>query len=264
MIKKEKYLGVGVTNATEKEVSEYIFARLHKRGKRFFVVTPNPELIMLAQHDPKYKSILNEADLSLPDGVGLFFASLLLGHPLKERIPGIDFVEELCRRSKNNPMSIGLLGAGKGVAQQASDRLQEKYPWIKVVYACEEWDEKVLMIKDFGLKHKEIGGKRIVNRKSYLLNQPMDILFVAFGSPKQEKWIHAHFSELPAQMVMGVGGAFDFISGNIVRAPYLIRAIGMEWLFRLMVQPWRIKRQLALLRFIWLVLIVRLGLKKVN
>lgn len=252
MLTKQTYLGVGITDATEEQVSEYIFHHIATSKKKVFIVTPNPELLVIAHKDAQYRHVLNAADISLPDGVGLFLATLLLGRPLKERIPGSDYVEDLCRRSRKKPVSMGFLGAGSGVAQRTAERLIRAYPWIKVRWIGQEWEGNRPIKKQ---KHVDIDGS---NKYQFLSpyippHDPIDILFVAFGSPKQEKWIYEHLDELPVKVVIGVGGAFDFISGEVIRAPYLIRAMGFEWLFRLITQPWRIKRQLSLLTFIRLV-----------
>ena len=124
---------------------------------------------------------------------------------------------------------MGFLGAGPSVAVKTAECLEKKYKGLKISMVSQEWSEE--------LKSKKT-----------------DILFVAFGSPKQEIWIAENLNQLPAKVVIGVGGAFDFISGKVRRAPVFIRQLGLEWLFRLIIQPWRIKRQLKLLTFIDLVL----------
>jgi N-acetylglucosaminyldiphosphoundecaprenol N-acetyl-beta-D-mannosaminyltransferase len=148
---------------------------------------------------------------------------------LKARIHGVDLMENLCREVSNRPITVGFLGAGPGVAEQAAECLKKRYPRLKVGLVTSEWSE--------ALKDKKI-----------------DILFVAFGSPKQEIWIADNLKALPAKIIVGVGGAFDFISGKVPRAPKVFRSLGLEWLFRLSIQPWRIKRQLSLIKFVVLIL----------
>lgn len=253
MLNKTKLLGVGITNETEQKVSEYIWDNLNKKGKKFFIVTPNPEMLVHAHKHPEFKAILNKADIALPDGVGVFVASGLLGHRFHERIPGVDYLEELCRQSRNKPMSMGFLGGGQGVAKRTVECLIQKYPWIKARWVGEEW-ENSLSVSKRNKHDTERSSSDVPWVSPYISeNDPIDILFVAFGFPKQEEWIYRNLDKLPIRSAMGVGGAFDYISGNVVRAPYLIRAMGFEWLFRLLRQPWRIKRQLALLEFILLV-----------
>jgi N-acetylglucosaminyldiphosphoundecaprenol N-acetyl-beta-D-mannosaminyltransferase len=239
MENKQKMFGIPLTNAEDNEILEYIFQGLKSR-KKLFITTPNPEIIMYALKHPAYKEILNRADIALPDGVGVFIAAGLLGQRLKQRIPGVDFIDLLCKNSVRNPVSMGFLGGGPGVAQRASERLKKKYPYLRISFARAEWDTSL----------------------DQTLTKPVDIVFVAFGFPKQEEWIYHHLNKLPIRAAMGVGGAFDYICGDVVRCPYLIRAMGFEWLFRLIVQPWRIKRQLVLLEFS--LLVCREGLKRMG
>src|SRR5258708_7202615 len=131
---------------------------------------------------------------------------------------------------------MGFLGGKDGVAERTAQCLRKKYPWINVIFAGSEWP------KDTQVKKKE-RGKQV----------SIDILFVAFGVPKQEEWIYEHLALLPVKAAIGVGGAFDYLSGAVQRAPFIVRFLGFEWLFRLIVQPWRLRRQLALLEFISLV-----------
>lgn len=261
MLKTNRLLGVSITSESSDEILEYVYRHVRTASEKLFIVTPNPEILVYAHKHPEYKGLLNQANLSLPDGVGVFVASGLLGHPLKERIPGVDFMEELCRRADGKALSIGLLGGKKGVAKRAAECLREKYPWVRIAFAAQEWPD---IFEDSQTRDKNKDDE-VINPKSYLLNpQQIDILFVAFGFPKQEQWIYEHLDKLPVKAAMGVGGSFDFISGEVARAPYLIRAIGFEWLFRLIRQPWRIKRQAALLEFIGLIITERFGKQNVK
>jgi N-acetylglucosaminyldiphosphoundecaprenol N-acetyl-beta-D-mannosaminyltransferase len=230
-------LGVGFSDANETEILEFIVIGLQKQSEKYYIVTPNPELLVIASKDNKYKAILNKAKLALPDGIGVMLAGRILGRPLKERMHGVDLLEKLCKEVSKQPITVGFLGAGSGVAVRTAECLQKKYPGLKVSIVSEEWTED--------LKDKKT-----------------DILFVAFGSPKQEIWISENLEKLPVKVLIGVGGAFDFVSGKVRRAPLLVRKIGLEWLFRLVIQPWRIKRQLRLLEFIYLVFMEKTGLRK--
>jgi N-acetylglucosaminyldiphosphoundecaprenol N-acetyl-beta-D-mannosaminyltransferase len=249
MLKKIQILNVGITNETTEKILEYIFSSIRKGEEKQYIVTPNPEMLVYASKHSSFKEILNRATIALPDGVGVFIAAGLLGHKLQERIPGVDFMEELCRKATEKPVSIGFLGGKRGVARRAADCLARRYPGLKVRWVGEEWEnvrhEKKMI--QFDVEKGDI--------KPYISkHDPIDILFVAFGAPKQERWIFEHLDELPVRIAMGVGGSFDYVSGDVVRAPFMIRAIGMEWLFRLIRQPWRIKRQLALFEFVYLLL----------
>ncbi len=245
MFKKKKILGIGFTNAREDEVLEYILLGLENDRQKYFIVTPNPEILVLARNDTNYKKILNSAKIALPDGIGVMIAGKLLNKELKEKITGVDLVESICRAVEEKPITVGSLGAGPAVAEQTAECLRRKLPNLKVVFAArgDPDDKTVSIIKD---SKKEI-----------------DILFVAFGSPKQEIWIYENLEKLPVKVVIGVGGAFDFISGKVKRAPAFIRNMGFEWLFRLIYQPWRAKRQFALVEFIFLVLQERFKINNV-
>lgn len=245
-LKKVNIFGVGVTTSNRSEILEYLEENLKKPGKNIIIVTPNPEIIMFAQKNPEFKTILNEADVSLPDGVGISFASKLMGLGNIKRVPGVEFMEELvCLVSRLNKGTqgntsghreitksingIGLFGGLPGVADLTGVCLQKKYSGTVISYASHTWDT-----------HK-------------LPKEKMAVLFVALGHPKQEIWIHENAMEIPAHIIMGVGGSFDFISGRTRRAPEFLQKVGLEWLFRLVTQPWRWKRQLALVSFAVLV-----------
>ena len=259
---KNDILGVGVTNGTKEEVLEYIVSKLQITGDTLQIVTPNPEIIVYAAKHPRFKTLVNQAQISLPDGVGVLLAGLFLGKPFRERIAGVDFMEALCQESAIRGWKVGLLGAKPGVALTASKRLVEKYPELKISFATHELDQGKYLESSILNREKnyEKTQKHVPDTRYQIPDTT--ILFVAFGFPKQEEWIAEHLSceagsrsaRPPVRLAMGVGGAFDYISGNIPRAPFIIRSIGLEWLYRLIRQPWRIKRQLALLEFIWLVI----------
>lgn len=220
--------GVGLSNANEDEVLEFIIRGLENSTEKYYVVTPNPEILVIANKDNNYKKVLNNAKLALPDGIGVVLAGKLLGKRIEQRITGVDLMENLCKEVSKRPITVGFLGAGPNVAVRTSECLQKKYPGLKVGLISQDWSED-------------------------LKNKKVDILFVAFGSPKQEIWISENLENLPARVAIGVGGAFDFISGKVPRAPEFLRKSGFEWLFRLALQPWRIKRQVSLLKFVFLV-----------
>jgi len=226
---KTYLLGVGFTSLSERNILEYIVKSLRKGVKKYYVVTPNPELLVIAAKQNAYKNVLNNAKIALPDGIGVLLASRLIGKPIEQRITGVDFMEDLCNEVSKRPITVGFLGGGPNVADTTADCLEKKYPGLNVGFVSQEWSED--------LKSKKI-----------------DILFVAFGSPKQELWIAENLKDIPATVAIGVGGAFDFISGKVPRSPKILRQLGLEWLFRLIVQPWRIKRQFSLLMFVFLVL----------
>ncbi len=265
MIDKKNMLGVGITNATKNEILEYIVKSLKNFKKKYFIVTPNPEFLVLANKNLEYKNILNRAELASADGIGVLVAAKILGRPLKERLTGVELVKSLCKLVSGKPITVGFLGGRAGVAEMTSECLQKKYSGLKVNFAGEEWPDSEID----GRRSKIEGSNlKIEDRKSIypqsstvkslsstfnlLPSKSIDILFVAFGAPKQEFWISENLDKIPVKIAIGVGGAFDYISKNVKRAPVWMQNIGLEWLFRLILQPWRIKRQLSLLKFIWL------------
>lgn len=239
MISKNFILGVGVSNGTNQEVLEFLLKGLKNGGKKLSIFTPNPEIIVRAYHDSGFRKILNSASLALPDGIGVIWAGKILGKKFKEKIIGVDTLENLCKVARDYGLTVGLIGGEVKIADKTAECLMSKYPGLKVGFAG-------------------------ANASIKLLRSPLDILFVAFGAPKQEIWISKHINHLPVKVAMGVGGAFDYISGRIPRAPVFMRNLGLEWFFRLVIQPWRIRRQLALLEFIYLVLRERLSLPRVK
>lgn len=235
MLKKITLLNVGITNETTETIINYLFVTIPHMKKKWYIVTPNPEMLVYAHRHRSFQDILNNAKIALPDGIGVFVASGLLGNKLEERIPGVDFMEEICKQAQYRSFSVGFLGGKRGVAKKTAEQLLKKYPSLRVRWFGEEW----------------VNEKK--GKQSYISNSdPIDLLFVAFGFPKQEEWIVRNLDKIPVKAAMGVGGAFDYLSGEVIRAPFMIQAIGFEWLFRLIRQPWRLKRQLALFQFIGL------------
>ncbi len=234
-----KILGVSITTSKKQDVIDFIIRGLHAKSKKFYIVTPNPEIIVMSTRSSSYRRVLNDASVSLPDGIGVLMAGSILKKEINERIAGTDLMYDLCRNCAKEGLSIGLLGGSRGVAERTSECLREKYPDLVVKFASDEWDAKNT---DYRLQITESQKSEIRNQKS----NHIDILFVAFGAPKQEEWIAKNLKDIPVTACMGVGGAFDYISGKVPRAPKAFRRLGMEWAYRLMRQPWRAKRQLAL------------------
>lgn len=234
----KEFIGeVGITIVKKSEILKYITTSLQETKRKLFITTPNPEIIMHALKHPDFKKVLNASDLALPDGVGVVMASKILGGSIHERITGVNFMEELCKESVRKGFITGFLGGRNKVAEKAAECLIHKYPGLKVGFLGEEWDEQQFKVQSAKFKVKQI-----------------DILFVAFGFPKQEEWIAENLDKIPVKCAMGVGGSFDYLSGQVPRAPEVVQQAGLEWLFRLIVQPWRWKRQFVLLQFVGLIL----------
>lgn len=251
MLSKNKILDVGITNASKEDILEYIFKTLEEKEKPYFIVTPNPEILVFAHKHKSFQTVLNTARLALPDGVGVTMGGKILGKPFKERITGTDLVDALCKESVKKPITVGFLGGRQNVAEKIAECLREKYPGLNVAFKGEEWPKKGTKVQRYkGTKDKSDSA----SLNQWTSEPQIDILFVAFGFPKQEQWMAEHVGRVPVRVMVGVGGAFDYISGRLTRAPGFLRTLGFEWLYRLVMQPWRIKRQLALFEFLLLFL----------
>ncbi len=257
-MKKNFLLGMGITNASKQEILEYILKNLEKHNEKYYVVTPNPEILVHANRHGSFKNVLNHARITLCDGVGLFWAGKILGKPFKERVTGVDLMEDLCEKISDQPITVGFIGGKGDVAERASECLVKKYPGLRVTFAFSgNPDEKTVeRIKN----EQEVKKQASTTQKTPKTtsdgikeHQLIDILFVAFGFPKQEEWVARYLDKLPVKVAICVGGALDYISGKVVRAPGWVRSLGFEWLFRLIVQPWRLKRQVSLFTFIFFV-----------
>lgn len=231
---KTDVLGVKIDDTTLTEAVARVEKWIWNPGKHY-IVTPNPEIVVAAQKDVIFKKILNSADLSIPDGRGL-----KLSGKINNTFSGTDFMEALVRLASEKAFTIGFLGGRDRVAEKTSECLLRKYPNLKISFAG---------------PGGEIDNQGRLSGEDHKSLPPSDILFVAFGHIKQEKWIANNLDKIPVKIAMGVGGAFDCLSGTVPRAPKLMRDLSLEWLFRLVIQPWRIKRQLALLKYLWLIVL---------
>lgn len=198
------------------------------------VVTLNAEIIYQTKKETELQRIINQASLVTADGIGTVWAVRVLGYPQKERVSGIDLLHELCTRGATPGWKIYLLGAAPGVAEKAGQKLEESYPGLKVCGSR----------NGYFSKQDEDDIITDINSKS------PDILFVALGAPKQEYWIDQKRAALKVPVCIGVGGSFDVIAGFKKRAPELFIRLNLEWLYRLLAEPSRWKRQLALPAFV--------------
>ena len=210
-------------------------------GGEHIVCTPNPEIVMEAQHDKVLLGILRASDLVVPDGVGIVWASKFAKTELKKRVSGYDLCLALFDKLKNTEKTVYFFGGSPGVASEASKRISVKYKGIKIV----GYRNGYFTSKD---ESQIIADIRAVSP---------DLLLVGLGSPKQEKWIYDNLRFTGARVAIGVGGSFDVMAGNVKRAPVLFQKFGLEWLYRLIKQPSRFKRMLKLPKFAMLILIKR-------
>lgn len=215
---------------------EQAIAQWHASGNTLpcqQIITVNTEFVMAAQRNQEFRQTINNAALVLPDGIGVVLAARYIGYSLPERITGIDTLEALAKRCAVAGYRLYLLGAAPGVAEQAAARLQLLAPGLEIAgtYAGSP-----------GPAENEAILERIRAARA-------DVLCVAYGAPAQDLWIQRNLSRLSVAVAMGVGGAFDFLSGRQHRAPHLMQRMGLEWLYRLYREPWRWRRMLALPQF---------------
>jgi N-acetylglucosaminyldiphosphoundecaprenol N-acetyl-beta-D-mannosaminyltransferase len=229
-------LEIPIDPLTQAEAVDWV-ARAVRQSRSNQIVSINPERMMQARRDPSFAALLRQSDLSLADGIGVMWACRWMGQQLPERVTGVDFVRALAARGSQEGWRFFFLGAAPGVAEEAARLLAAQYPGFQVAgtFAGSPKSEQESLIAE-----------RIRSSKT-------DILFVAFGAGAEEFWIARNLEKTGVRVAMGVGGALDFISGRTRRAPKWMRERGLEWLHRLVREPWRWRRQLALPRFAWVV-----------
>jgi N-acetylglucosaminyldiphosphoundecaprenol N-acetyl-beta-D-mannosaminyltransferase len=229
-------VGVRVDRVTQQQALSVIdqllalYQTSHRQARCLQVVTVNPEFVVEAQKNLPFRHAINDAALVVADGMGIVWATRFLRTPVPERITGTDLLPQIARLSASHGYRLYLLGAAPGIAEIAAARLQELAPGVQIVGiyagspALEEEDA-------------------IIER---LAAASPDIICVAYGAPAQELWINRNLERLPAGVAIGVGGAYDFLSGRQRRAPLGMQRLGLEWLYRLYREPWRWRRMLAL------------------
>jgi N-acetylglucosaminyldiphosphoundecaprenol N-acetyl-beta-D-mannosaminyltransferase len=284
----ENVLGINFTTLKKKNILEKIekyikkdqisSRKLQKKLIRPLIIfTPNPEIVMFAQKNPFFRKIVNSAQINIPDGAGIVWALKKIHNHKVKRISGVDLMVDLCEMAAKKRVIIGLIGGRDKVALKTAECLRVKIPGVKIiVFPAPE----IKLVEELINDNKKINidkreNKKILNTKYLIINprgkqnketekyfgsllkeirsRKIQILFVAFGFPKQEYFIKIikdiddrqskNIAKKPL-ILMSVGGAFDYISGRIPRAPQWMRDGGMEWLYRLMLEPWRLLRQI--------------------
>jgi N-acetylglucosaminyldiphosphoundecaprenol N-acetyl-beta-D-mannosaminyltransferase len=231
-----RILGVRVDDVTEDEAVARCIAFVAE-GRRG-VVTPNPEIVMAARDDRALRHALARADLAIPDGGGLLLAARLWGRPLRAQVRGSDLTLRLLTEAAARGWRVFLLGGGPGVADEAAARILARWPALRIVGT------------DAG-RADEAHDR--ATRGAIAAAGRVDLLLLSFGAPRQEGWLARNLPHLDVGVALGVGGTLDFLAGRVRRAPRPIRRARLEWLFRLIVQPWRWRRQLRAARFFPLV-----------
>lgn len=239
-VKSVKIFGVRFDNVDAEEANKQFIA-LMGGDKLGMIYTPNTEIIMKAQDDPEFKAILNEGDLVIPDGIGVVLASKIHHLGLTERVPGIELMTMMLEYCNRTGKSIYLFGGQPKVAELAAIKIKETYPNLKIAGTRDGFFES----------NQELHILDEINEKK------PDILFVALGAPKQEKWINKYKKTINAKVAMGVGGALDVWAGTVKRAPVFFQKTGLEWFYRLLKQPTRIMRMMSLPKFMIKVILTK-------
>ena len=239
---KTNIFGVQFDNYT---ISETVEMATSFEKTPFVIVTPNPEIVQIAKKDKELCDVLNGANVVTPDGIGIVYASKILKGNIKERAAGFDICCGILNKLAQKNGTVYLFGGKPGVAEQAKQKVEEKYDGISVCGIADGYFDE----------EKE---KKIIEDIS---NKAPDLLLVCLGAPKQEKWIAAHKDELNAKILIGAGGSIDVLSGNTKRAPKIFIKLGLEWFYRLLCEPKRIGRMMQLPKFLLEIIFKRGKLK---
>lgn len=235
-------LSVGFDNLTMEEALAKAEAYLDDR-QAAYVVTPNPEIVWECRKDSELKEIISKAALVLPDGIGIIYGAKILKRPLKGKLPGFDFAEKLMERMAKSGKSVFLFGAKPGIADVAAQNLKAKYPGLVIAGTANGYFKEDGPVID------------AINTAN------PDFLIVGLGSPKQERWMSSRREMLRVGLMAGLGGSLDGYAGSFQRAPLGWQKANLEWLYRLLKEPKRIKRQIRLPLFLFAVIGQRIARK---
>ncbi|MDO4753575.1 MAG: WecB/TagA/CpsF family glycosyltransferase [Bacillota bacterium] len=239
---KEEILGTGITTASPQDVYQFCKTVFDQGAPApVKIYTPNPEIVMKAEKDEQYRSVLNRGVLVVPDGIGVVLASRFRFGKIKKRITGIDLLEHLLSVAAESGKSVYLLGSRPGVAETAGVKMLEKYPGLIVS----------------GTHHGYYNDEEEERLVDQIEAAKPDLLVVALGAPKQEIFIDRYADRIGINAAIGVGGALDVWSGNVERAPKFLSRIGLEWLYRVIKQPSRIPRLAIIPKFVFKSLFTR-------
>ncbi len=230
MTERINVLGVDFDNVTMDEAVDAAWALMGSRSGGY-VVTPNPEIVMSCRADPDVAAAVAGAALTIPDGIGVIYGAKVLKTPLKEKVPGCDFSLKLMARMAKAGKSVFILGASPGTAEKAAENLGERLPGLRFVGTHN------------GYFNDDAPVIEAINAAA------PDLLLVCLGAPKQELWMHKNAAALHVGLMIGAGGSVNIYAGTVQRAPAFWRRAGLEWLYRLLQEPKRIKRQMALPKF---------------
>lgn len=234
-MEKISIMGVNFSKVTMDEAIDITFNNFFNQDKMKMIFTPNPEFLLRIKDDNEFLKILNEGDMVLPDGIGIIYASKILGKSIKSRVGGCDFTEEVIKRGASQNKKVYILGGKPKVAEKAANNLMKKYKGIQIV----------------GYHDGYFNGKEEIKIVEEISKLSPDYLIVSLGCPKQEKFIYKYRDKLNVKVAIGNGGAIDIYAETVERAPIFYQKIGMEWFYRLVKEPKRIKRIIKLPIFIF-------------
>lgn len=233
-------MDISFINATMEEMVSIVTERVEKEEKTF-IVTANPEIVMHTKQDPDYKKIVQSADYVVADGVGILLAGKWLNKPIVERVAGFDLMMELLTFANSTGKKVYLLGGREETNEKAASAIKRDFPHLHLVgnhHGYFDWADHTI-------------------RKEIQALEP-DFVFVALGYPKQEQWIEENLPSFSKGVFMGVGGSVDVLAGEVKRAPEVWRNLKLEWLYRLLKQPSRWRRMLAIPKFVFEILKIKL------
>ena len=235
MRERIRVLGVEFDNLTMREALNIALDAIHRRSGGW-IVTPNPEIVMLCRENPQLADAVRNAEMVIPDGIGVIYGTRILGTPLKERLPGIDFASALMLEWAAEKGRVYLFGAKPGIAEKAAAFLQTQHDGLEICGVHDGYfSDDAPIIADINAKKP-------------------DLLLVCLGAPKQELWMQANADKLDVGLMIGLGGSLDVFAGVVQRAPAVWRRLGLEWLYRLLKEPKRIGRMMKLPMFLFAVI----------
>jgi N-acetylglucosaminyldiphosphoundecaprenol N-acetyl-beta-D-mannosaminyltransferase len=241
-MKQKKILGITITPESKSSILEKILIYIDRPTNFLHIVSLNPENFVVTTENTLFKKVVETAQIKIIDGVGVVVASRLLGVAIGERLTGVELMKELLKIVSNRRLRVLMIGGKEKLALRLAQCYSKQSPEAKFV--------GLKGIEDIKNPKKTEEDRILAIVAAY---KPQ-LVFVAFGSPDQELWLDRHKKAFVGCVIMGVGGALDYLSGQVGRAPIFIQKLGLEWLFRLLSQPWRWKRQLRLFKFIKLIL----------
>lgn len=240
-IEKVSFYGLKVMNTTLEEMTD-LYDQILLDDELKIISTPNTEIVMAAKNDKDMKDMINQFDIVIPDGIGLIYGSRIRKVPMKERVTGFDSSIKMLEIADKKEYSLYILGGAEGVAKRAAERVKEKYSGVRIAgYHNGYFD---------GAHNGHVGSDEDKKILKEIEENATDILFVGMGYPKQDKWIFNNKDKIKAKIAIGNGGVMNILAGDLARAPSFFANNGLEWLYRLVKEPKRIKRQVVLPLFL--------------